>query len=581
MSRERLLLTAVFGPYGVKDAYAESLGMQMELLDNQITRCQGVHSPRQAYWTFPLYLLAENISVPTTVLDFPAWKDFVRELKQGYTHVGINFIVPNVLKAKRMAEYIRAHYPTTKIILGGYGTIIPDLERIVPHDAACIGEGVGWLRRYFGEEVNRPIRHPAIHGPAYEYIYGFPTKPRGAVLLSGLGCENGCAFCVTSHQFNKTYVPLLATGKEIFEACVKTNTRLGSTGFTIMDENFLKKPGRAIELLHEMTHHKRPFVFDIFSSAEVIKQVGVDFLVRLGVRMVWIGVESKSYAHQKLKGIDLKALIAELQDKGVVVNASAMLFQEHHDRESLREDINWVIGLGSCLTQFMNYTPLPGTSLYRKMQADGWIKDIHYRHIHGQGELAFHHPYFSDPKEHGRYLKQAFTTKYHRHGPGVLNMALTAVKGYGAALDAYHEHQAKGLSWNPTTLRYEPGDHPDSDEFMSLRLRKMKKIAMGLRPVLPAAWFFSPNQASRRKARQAMRLYKEILGPLTLRDRIAAPLIIISGLIEFTRIMTAQAMGHAGVIRQPPVKRLEYDPERIDHAVGEYVPERPMMSLHT
>ncbi|MEZ4566460.1 MAG: hypothetical protein R2860_05655 [Desulfobacterales bacterium] len=70
-----------------KDEYAEALGMQMELLNNQITREQGV-PPRQSYWSFGLYLLAANIRVPTTVLDFPAWRNFTEELKkEGYTHV--------------------------------------------------------------------------------------------------------------------------------------------------------------------------------------------------------------------------------------------------------------------------------------------------------------------------------------------------------------------------------------------------------------------------------------------------------------------------------------------------------------
>ncbi|MGW8222530.1 MAG: B12-binding domain-containing radical SAM protein, partial [Syntrophobacteria bacterium] len=104
MGRSKLLLTTVFGPYGIKNKYAEGLGMQMELFNNQITREQGVHSPRTNFFTFPLYFLAANISsVPTTVLDFPTWKIFVRELKKGYTHVGISFIQQNVLKAKRMA----------------------------------------------------------------------------------------------------------------------------------------------------------------------------------------------------------------------------------------------------------------------------------------------------------------------------------------------------------------------------------------------------------------------------------------------------------------------------------------------
>jgi hypothetical protein len=41
MEEMKLLLTGVFGPYGKKDRYAEGLGMQMELLNNQITRQQG------------------------------------------------------------------------------------------------------------------------------------------------------------------------------------------------------------------------------------------------------------------------------------------------------------------------------------------------------------------------------------------------------------------------------------------------------------------------------------------------------------------------------------------------------------
>ena len=109
----RILLTTVCKPYGVSTRDAEGLGMQMELLSNQLTREQHVHSPRANFWTFPLYFLAENISVPATVLDFPSWREFKRELRQGYTHVGISFIQTNVLKASRITAYIRAHYPTT------------------------------------------------------------------------------------------------------------------------------------------------------------------------------------------------------------------------------------------------------------------------------------------------------------------------------------------------------------------------------------------------------------------------------------------------------------------------------------
>lgn len=556
--KKRLLLTAVFGPYGVKDEYGEALGCQMELLNNQITREQGVHSPRQSYWTFGLYLMAENVSVDTTVLDFPSWKDFIEELKRGYTHVGISFIVTNVPRAKRMAEYIRNHYPEMKIILGGYGTIIPELKEVIPCDEVCQGEGVRWLRAYFGDNPEAPITHPSIVGPAYEYIYGYSTTPKGGILLPGLGCENACAFCITSHKFQKSYVSLLKTGKDVFAACKKAETERRTNGFSVMDENFLKQTERSRELLAEMEANNRPYVFDLFSSAETVRQVGVDFLVRLGVRMIWIGVESKASVFTKTQGVDLRALIAELQSKGIVVQASTILFQEHHDRASIAEDIDWVIGLDSDLVQFMNYTPLPTTRAYEELDRQGRMKRLPYRHMHGQGQLNFDHPHFKDPVEHVRITRDAFRKKYDTHGPGILSMALTAVRGYLRARRDIEERQRNGLAWNPESLRYERTENPAPDRFMKQRIRMMRRIAFAYRPTLLAAWTFAPNRAARKKAREVMRFYKDAFGKPRMTDRAMSVGLVVTGAVELAHIYAARLRGRDGIVRQPPCRRTEY-----------------------
>lgn len=568
MKQDKLLLASVFGPYGVTDEYAEAAGCQMELLNNQITRCQGIHSPRQSYWSFGLYMLAENISVPTTVLDFPDWDTFKKELEKGYTHIGISFIVPNILKVRRMTRYIRERYPEMKIILGGYGTVLTDLEKHVHYDAICDGEGVRWLRRYFNEDENAPINHPVLIGPAYERIYGYSAPPTGAILMPGLGCENACTFCITSHKFNKCYVALLETGAQIYAACERAEHDAHTTGFSVMDENFLKRPQRARELLTLMESHGKPYVFDLFSSAETVCTLGVDFLVRLGVRMVWIGVETRAGRHTKNEGIDMKALVRELQDNGIIVQASMMLFQEHHDPASIEKDIDWVVGLGSSLTQFMNYTPCPGTALYEKLESEKRLKTIPYRHLHGQGELAFDHPHFPNPKDHVRILRDAFRHKYLQDGPGVLNMARTLVMGVKHGWEAFRAREQAGLAWNAETMRYEPCAHPQKDRFMKRRLLTMGRMAARLRPALWAAWVYAPNMAARRKARDTMRLYREVLGPTRTADRMKALGLVVSGGLEWLRLQWNRLCGRESIVYQPPCRRIEYRPKAEARAAG-------------
>jgi len=563
MDRPKLLLTTVFGPYGIKNKYAEGLGMQMELFNNQITREQGVHSPRANYWTFPLYFLAENLSaVPSTVLDFPTWKDYIRELKKGYTHVGISFTQQNVLKAKRMGKYLREHYPQTKIILGGYGTMLPDLEDIVPCDEICRGEGVRWLRKYFGENPEAPIKHPIMHGVSQKYLYGFrDVIDDSGVIFPGLGCTNGCFFCSTSNKFNNSYIAFLPTGKSVFAVCREAQEKLGVEGFAILDENFLKMPERTRDLLVEMEQHRQPYSFAMFSSAETIAEVGVDFLVRLGVCLIWVGVESKRTLFSKVKDIDVRSLIAELQAKGITVISSSILFAEHHDKATLEEEINWAIGLGTDLHQFMQLIPFPGTPLYSKYVAEGkMIPDFPYTKLHGQDELAFYHPHFTS-KEAGRITREAFRKKYETDGPGVLNMALTVIRGYKRAKGDMKSREEAGLSWNPQTLRYERSTGYQIDEFMNLRIEQMRQRALEFRPLIPSARIFAPNNGSRKKAAHAAALYKKVFGKPTLRERIRSYGLVCFATIEWLRIRVRRLFRRGEIVRQPLTCRVEYNSE--------------------
>ncbi len=550
----KLLLTGVFKPFGVDDQWGEAL-CTMELLNNQVTREQGIHSPRSNNPSFGLYLMAENIHVPATVLDFPAWEDFAREIDSGeYTHVGISFIVPNVLKVKRMADYVRQKTPNAKIILGGHGASIPNLSELVSCDEICRGEGVGWFRKYFGEPVDRHIVHPVVPSAVRKYVYGAPIIRDAGIIITGVGCQNSCRFCATAHKFEKRYTAFLHSGEEVFDACEKTEKELGVTDFALMDENFCKSPRRARQTLEEMERHGKAYTFATFSSAETIGKLGIDFLVRLGIKFLWIGVESKANVFEKTKGIDLHELIANLQNHGITVLASAILFMEHHDKQTIHEDIDWAISLESDLLQFMEFGPIPGTRLYKEYDAEGkLLHEVPWPKQHGQDEIWFNHPHFT-PKESAVYLKNAFIKKFETHGPGVVNMAHTYLKGYLTVQREIAERSAQGLVWDAELLRYVTGGTPGArDPFMEKRLEAMRESALEFRPIIQAAIDHAPNKAAREKAKMVRALFKETFGAPTLKDRLLSGVVRTAAVIERLRRLDGK-----DVMRQPKTNRVSY-----------------------
>jgi radical SAM superfamily enzyme YgiQ (UPF0313 family) len=552
----KLLLCEVYKPYGVQDETSEAM-CTMELLNNQVTREQGIHSPRSNNPSFGLYLLAENLHIPVTVLDFPSWEEFTKEIDTGeYTHIGISFIVPNALKAKKMAEYVREKAPRIKILLGGHGTAIPEIQKLVPCDDVCHGEGVSWLRKYFGEDSDRPIIHPILQSAINSYVYGAPVPDKAGILIPGVGCQNSCRFCSTSHKFEHKYTAFLKTGKDIFEVCARCEEKLGVDDFGVMDENFCKDPKRARQLLEEMETHGKAYSFSIFSSAEAILDLGTDFLQRLGVNFVWIGVESKANLFEKTKGIDLHKLISDLQKRGISVLASSILFLEHHDKKTIHEDIDWAIGLESDLSQFMELGPEPGTKLYKEYDEAGkLLAGIPWQKKHGQDEIWFNHPKFSSA-ESFIYLKEAFIKKYEEHGPAILNMAKSAVSGYLQLKEDINTRIKKGLQWDPKTLQYIPGNDKKKDAFISLRLECMRLHALKFRPALSAMMKYAPNHKAVEKCRLVMDLYKKAFGPMTIIERLKSAAVRICAIRENKKIKK-----HGTYMRQPATNRVLY-PER-------------------
>ncbi len=427
---KKILLSGVFGPFGVDDSYGRKENL-MELFHNQVTKAQGIASFRFHHRSYGLYFLAENVSAPVTVLDFPTLERFERELKrEPYDAVGISFIVPNFLKAKEMARLVRKHQPKAEIILGGHGASIEGIEELIDCDHVVRGEGIRWLRQYVGDNPCAPIHHPTLVSADHKHLFGVPTPGQCGLLVPGVGCVNGCRFCATSHFFGKKYTPFFSKGRMLFDELCRMSDELGTHEFFVMDENFLKDTQRAKELLACMEENNRPFNFAAFSSAETVEAFGVENLARLGVFFLWMGAESKCETYDKNKGRDLKVMVRSLRDHGVSVLVSGILFLEHHTPENIQEDIDFLIDLEGVFTQFMMFIPLPGTQLYQQYKAAGTIDfDVPFEEWHGQHRLNFRHANF--PADHAAgILAGAFQKEFDRSSSSAYRMTETFLRGY-------------------------------------------------------------------------------------------------------------------------------------------------------
>ncbi|MDY6824906.1 MAG: radical SAM protein [Thermodesulfobacteriota bacterium] len=490
----KFLFTSVFGPYGVDDEYGRKENI-MELFHNQVTREQGVFSFRLNHQSAGLHLMAENITPPAVVLDFPTLNQFRAEVAKGYDYIGISFIVPNFVKARKMAQIIRETSPDTKIVLGGHGTSIANIDSLIPCDHVCRGDGVKYLRELLGEDVDAPVKHPMLYSAFNKRLMGIPLPQDAGVIMTGVGCSNGCRFCCTTHYFQKVYTPFMKTGREIYDVCVQMEETLGVTDFFIMDENFLKTHDRAHELVHEMEKNGKNYSFNIFSSAEAVTHIGIEFLLRLGVNFLWMGVESKKEVYEKNKGIDFPSLIRTLRDNGVSVLASGILFSEHHDKTTIFEDIDFMTGLNADLVQFMQLGPLPGTKLFFDYEKQGRLRtDMPYEEWHGQHEIWFTHPHFTG-EESRRYLKNAFLADYHRNGPSILRVMDTTIRGVMA------------------TSHYKHG-------FLKLRHEEKRKRAYFMYPLIGALYTHAPNRQARQQALSVRKKYESVFGRPDLMTRL-------------------------------------------------------------
>jgi len=390
-NKPRVLLTANYGPNDL--AWGEDM---YDLLASRLGRGHGPFQMTSHCHYFALYLLAENITNPTTVLEHPHWDEFDRELDEGYDYVGFQLKSLHTAKIARMMKRIREKCPDTKIVVGGYG--VNTLGNPVPGDTdgdavyirenadyLCREEGVRFMRRILDDEpIDREITQYQLPMAGFSPA-GVNIQARAPMILVSLGCPNACDFCNTSAMFDhkKIYV---AEPEQVYRFIRNYRKRLNSDlfMFILWDEDFFLNPDYVRELGRLLRSDKKTWgiKYFTFGSMHSLSQFTPEELRDNGLGAVWIGVESflcgrdlTDDQYAKRTGKEIKEMFANLHRHGIHTTASLVLGFDFHTRENLKEDIDRFVALKPGAYQISPLLPCPGTALYERMIEEDRILD--------------------------------------------------------------------------------------------------------------------------------------------------------------------------------------------------------------
>ncbi|HVM50822.1 MAG TPA: hypothetical protein VMU04_22535 [Candidatus Acidoferrum sp.] len=472
--------------------------MGYELLQRQVTRAQGLFSPRAVHVQFSLDYIAENLDAPTVVLQYPSKRELIRELRKGYEYVGVCFVMAVMHKMKETVALIRQYAPQSKIILGGYGTVLKD-EVIRPYaDYICREEGVAYMRRLLGEpEIPMPYSHPLIVSKLK--VFGQEVSATG-MIFAGLGCPNGCDFCCTSHFFSRKHIKLLPEGKDIFAVMERYLEQDPNMVFSIIDEDFLLNRKRAMEFRDCVLKSGKTLSIFVFSSVKAISQYSVEEILEMGIDGFWIGYEGTRSGYAKQQGRAAEELFPELRAHGITVLASMIVGFDYQAPEVVAQELDGLMQLKPALAQFLIYGPVPGTPFHERVIKENLLQDVYthdkdlfYRRADGFTTMI-KHPTLS-PKAVEGLQRQCFEEDFQRLGPSIFRVLETRLLG------------CRKLSSSPNP-----------------RLRqKAEYFATDLRAAYPsflAGRLLGPNRVIRHRIGCLERRVHAVLGGPTLRERL-------------------------------------------------------------
>lgn len=380
----RLLLTTAVYPFPAlpqHEAATDVMGQRFTRGNDLFTMVSHTHP-------CALHLLAQNLKVPSVVLEYPRWNAFRREVARGYQVIGISAYPFHLDTVLEMCRHVRKSSPATRIVIGSYAAqalrALGGLERYGELvDDLVDGEGVSHLRRLFGEDETEPVsqRFFPKNGAGLRYLTKHP-KGNTVLLFSGLGCPGNCDFCSSSALYKRKRIELLsprAVCEHVRHYLRHSSGRVNQ--FYLIDEDFFRYPDYLLELRRFIAEAPSVLAqadFVVFGSVDHIARFaarhGWEAIAEAGVGAVFIGVESQfagGHGYSKRDRADAKEVFTQLHRVGIRTIGAWIAGFPFQDRQSMQQDLDYFISCYPTYQQLSIFSAFPGTPLHDAKRKQG------------------------------------------------------------------------------------------------------------------------------------------------------------------------------------------------------------------
>jgi haloalkane dehalogenase len=462
------------------------------------------------------HLLAQNISVPCEVLEYPSWEIFTKKIEEQYDFVGISFFPMHMDNVLKMCTHIRKASPSTRILLGSYGAqsfaaAFGEEEAKEYADYVCLGEGIQFLRFLLGEPAAAPISErllPKCGGT----VPWLDKRPKGSfgMLVSGLGCAGGCDFCSTTQLYGQKRHQLL-TGKQVAREIKRYQAVYPELEqVMVIEEDHFRVPEHLMEIGEELREDPQTLAdidYLTFGSTGNIQKFaekhGWEELALTGVGALFIGVESKfaaEHGYDKRADGASKEVFRNLHNIGIRTVGAWMCGWDFHDRNNIHEDLEWFVSLNPTFYQLTRVAPFPGTPFWKKAKEEGRLLDVPWEDVHFWSSA--HRPNNFESHELLEFVEKGYTKLYETWGSSITNKLVVHLNGYRFCMNA------------------------ESEVLREYKSQFHKKIAASLYPFVAACEQFAPNGRVQRRMSKLHEFYRDLLGEPTKSQQLLARYIL-------------------------------------------------------